>query len=465
MIHDDRKPGRLISGGRLRLRQAAATACLVLCGVLEAAGIASAARPPAISRHDPVIRVLVVLTEAEARDALAEHSAGTPFDRIVRERTIGPEKQRGGYLGRVDMGSLSPAAQEAIRKTPPGRLTPIFPTEGGFGIIQVLTEREAQEEDARLRREPAAQAFLKQGIDAGKRGDLEEAARLLGRAVELNPALVDAHFNLAVALARLGRMDTAIATMQEVLRLQPNDFDAHRLLATWLSGQGRQSEAVAHLERATALDVHSRDAWLKLAQGYEAAGRPQAAVGAYRRVLGLAGPDEVAILEALLRVAIAAPDGPAAVDAARRLRPLRPGHEGFLTLADALMLNGEVEAAVREYRMAVGLAPTSARAQAGLAAAQAALGRIESEAKELLQTIEREPNNPAHYQKLSTLYERAGRLDLAIVALRDGAAAATTAPKATQVEIADRLSGLYDRAGMRQDAARERARAEALRSP
>ena len=37
------------------------------------------------------------------------------------------------------------------------------------------------------------------------------------------------------------------------------------------------------------------------------------------------------------------------------------------------MLNGEVDAAVREYRMAVGLAPKSARAHAGLAAALAAL--------------------------------------------------------------------------------------------
>jgi tetratricopeptide (TPR) repeat protein len=129
------------------------------------------------------------------------------------------------------------------------------------------------------------------------------------------------------------------------------------------------------------------------------------------------------------------------------------------------MLNGEVEAAAREYRMAVGLAPTSDRARAGLATALAALGQIEAEANQLLQTIKLEPNNPAHYQKLSVLYERAGRLDLAIVALRDGATAATAAPKTTQIEIADRLTALYDRAGMRHEAARERARAQALRSP
>jgi DNA-binding SARP family transcriptional activator len=129
------------------------------------------------------------------------------------------------------------------------------------------------------------------------------------------------------------------------------------------------------------------------------------------------------------------------------------------------MVNGEVDAAVREYRMAVGLAPKSARAQAGLAAALAALHQTESAAEQLLQSIQLDPTNPVHYQKLSALYERAGRLDMAIVALRDGATAAMTAPRGIQAEIADRLAALYERADMRQDAARERARAQSLRSP
>ena len=443
---------------------AALGCCLTV--VLMATGVfAAATTAPTGPVKNPAIRMLVVRSEAEARDAIAAHSAGLAFGQVVRERSVGPARERGGYLGRVDPASLSPAARAAVTAARPGRLTPVFPTEGGFGIIQVLTDREAREEEERLSREPEALAILKQGTDLGTQGDLEGAVTLLRRAVELNPALADAHFNLAVALARLGRMDEAILAMQEVLRLQPKDFDAHARLGTWLSGQGRHGEAIAHLERAVALEVNSRDAWLKLAQGYEAAGRPQAAVGAYRRVLGLAGRDDAALLEALLRVAMAAPDGPAAVDAARRLRALRPGHEGFLTVADALMLNGEAEAAVREYRMAVGLAPKSARARAGLAAALAALHQTESAAEQLLQSIQLDPTNPMHYQKLSALYERMGRLDMAIVALRDGATAATASPLGIQAEIADRLAALYDRADMRLDAARERARAQSLRSP
>jgi tetratricopeptide (TPR) repeat protein len=408
--------------------------------------------------------MLVVKTEAEAREAVAQHTAGLAFDRIVRERSIGPERERGGYLGRIEIDSLSPMARSAILSTSPGRLTPVFPAEGGFGVFQVLTEREAQEEEDRLCREPEALEALKQGTELGRRGDLEGTVRLLRRAVEANPSLADGHFNLAIAQARLGRLDDAIATMSEVVRLNPQDIDAHLRLGNWLSGQGRHGEAAAHFERAAALDVDSRDAWLGMARTYEAAGRLRAAVAAYRRVLGLAGRDDQALLEALLRVAMAAPDGPAAVEAARRLRTLRPGHEGFLVVGDALLLNGETEAAVREYRMAVGLAPKSSRAHAGLAMALAGQGQTEPAADHLLQAVRLEPTNPEHYRALSALYERMGRLDLAIVALRDGASAARGGPRETQAEIAERLAALYDRIGMDREADQERARATTIRS-
>jgi tetratricopeptide (TPR) repeat protein len=454
--------GPTLDHGRERLRQAAT---LLACALFGAVSVQPLALAQSIPSKNPAIRMIVVRTEAEAKEAIALYTAGVSFDQVVRERSTGPERERGGYLGRVDGASLSPAARAAIRNTRPGRLTPAFPTEGGFGVIQVLTDHEQQEEEARLARAPEALQALKQGTDLGRNGDLDGAVTLLRRAVELNPALVDGHFNLAVALARLGQLDGAITSMREVVRLQPKDVEAHTRLGTWLSSQGRHADAVVHLERAAGLNVNSQDVWLKLAQSYEAAGRPRAAVGAYRRVLGLIDRDDPALLDALLHVAMAAPDGPAAVDAARRLRPTRPGHEGLLGVGDALMLNGEIEAACAEYRMAVALAPTSARAHAGLATALAGVGQAEQAAEHLLQAIRLEPTNYAHYRALSALYERSGRLDLAIVALRDGANVAGEAQRGTQAEIADQLAALYDRADMRREAERERARAKELRSP
>lgn len=465
-MRDERMSTRRVSHAMsLDRRRTVATLGCALVGAILATGLAVAALAPAVPAKHPAIRMLVVRTEAEARDAIALHRTGVPFGQVVRERSIGPERERGGFLGRVDPASLSPTTRAAVRAARPGRLTPVFPTEGGFGVIQVLTDNEAQDEDERLRREPEAARALTRGTDLGTQGDLEGAVPLLRRAVELNPTLVDGHFNLAVALARLGRTDAAITAMREVIRLQPKDAEAHTRIATWLSVQGRHGEAVVHLERAAALDVDSQDAWLKLARGYEAADRPRAAVGAYIRVLGLAGRDDATLLDALFSAAMAAPDGPAAVDAARRLRALRPGHEGFLAVGDALVVNGEFEAAAREYAMAVALAPRGARAHAALAAVLARLGQTEPAVNHLLDAIRLEPTRPEHYQALSALYEERGRLDLAIVALRDGAAAAMDAPRTTQARIADRLAALYERADMRREAEQERARAGALRSP
>ena len=175
---------------------------LVLTGIMAALAVGRSRRGPAPAGapKDPAIRVLVVKTETEAREAVAQFNAGMAFDRIVRERSIGPERERGGYLGRVDPATLSPAARAAVARTRSGRLTPVFPTEGGFGVIQILTDQEEQELETQLRKEPEALALLKEGTDLGKRGDLDRAVPLLQRAVELNPLLADAHFNLAVGL-------------------------------------------------------------------------------------------------------------------------------------------------------------------------------------------------------------------------------------------------------------------------
>jgi tetratricopeptide (TPR) repeat protein len=411
------------------------------------------------------LRMIVVRTQQEARDIAAAFAAGASFEKMAQERSIGLEPERGGYLGRVNPAGLSPEARAAMAKTRPGRLTPVFPTEGGFAVIQVLTDREAQEIEARFRQEADALELLKEGTDLARRGRLEEAVALLQRAVRLSPESVDGHFNLGVALWKLGRVAAAIAAMQEVIRLEPRDFDARIRLGDWLVGQGRHAEAVAHFEQAAAVDMESQETWLKLAQAYEGAGRARAAVGAYRRALGLLGQDDPALLEALLRTAKQTQDGPTAKEAALRLRPFRAGHESFIVVGDALLLNGEFEAAAREYRMAVALSPSSVQALLGLATAHVRLGQPEQAAQHLLVVVRLEPSNAEHFQMLSRLYEGMGRLDLAIVALRDGAAAAQWAPREIRIQIAEHLASLYDRMDMRREAEQERLRAQALRTP
>ena len=411
------------------------------------------------------IRILVVRTETEARAAVADLSAGSAFERLVRERSIGPEKERGGYLGRVSPDSLSPAVRAALAKTPPGRVSPIFPTEDGFALIQVLTSQEEQELEARIRQEPEAKELLKRGTDLGRAGDLEAAEAALRRATELNPDLTDAHYNLAIIYRRRQQPDAAITAMKRVIQLHPEDFDAHLRLGAWLFERGQYGESCGEYERAATLRMDSREAWVGLARSYEAAGRTRAAVGAYRRAIALLDSDDPVLVGGLFRTAMQAQDGPIAVAAARKLKPFRPGHEGFMVLGDALLLNGEVDAAIQEYQKAVALAPSSAAAQAGLGSAYAKAGQADAAVERFLQAMQLDPGNPIYYRVLARLYEGQGRLDLAIVALRDGVVAAGALSRKLESEMADELAALYDRAGMSREAELERLRAKSLQTP
>ena len=427
--------------------------------------LAPAARTPAETPLTPGIRILVVKTEAEARSAVAAFNEGVSFDRLVRERSIGPSAERGGYLGRVDPASLSPEARAALATTRRGRLSAVFRTGVGFAVIQVLTELEEQEVEARARGEREGRELFKQGSDMGARGDLEGAVRLLQRATQLDPNIADAHYNLAIAYGKLKRFDAAIAAMREAVRLRPDDAEAQMHLGGWLSDRGLHAEASQAYERGATLLMDSREAWLKLAQSYDAAGKARAAVAAYQRVLALLGRDDPALVGALFRVAMKAGDGPTAVEAAQKLRAFQSGYQGFLNLGEALLLNGQAEAAVREFQKASALAPSSVKAHGGLASAYARLGQGEAAAESYQRALRLDPKNPELYGRLAHVYEEMGRLDLAIVALRDGVSAADTSPVSLQAELGEQLVALYEKAGMTREAVRERLRLQSLRSP
>src|SRR5262249_43393564 len=71
-----------------------------------------------------------------------------------------------------------------------------------------------------LRQDPQHFAALEAlGVLCGMAGDTEEAAKLLRRAMERNPAAPSAPMNLGLALMQLSRMDEAAAAFETAARL------------------------------------------------------------------------------------------------------------------------------------------------------------------------------------------------------------------------------------------------------
>ncbi len=66
----------------------------------------------------------------------------------------------------------------------------------------------------------------------------------------MKPDYVDAHNNLGVMLASLGRTQEAISHFDASLRIDPNSPDAHVNLGIALSNMpGRTSDAIQHLKQ------------------------------------------------------------------------------------------------------------------------------------------------------------------------------------------------------------------------
>jgi TolB-like protein/DNA-binding winged helix-turn-helix (wHTH) protein/Flp pilus assembly protein TadD len=124
-----------------------------------------------------------------------------------------------------------------------------------------------------------AEAYNKLGMvfiganPAETRPKVISAAR---KALELDPALAEAHVQLADGYQREWRWSDAEAEYKWALQLRPNDAAAHLGLARWLLAEGRSEEAMEWSKRARELDplaVTGTDlAWiLFLARRYDEA--------------------------------------------------------------------------------------------------------------------------------------------------------------------------------------------------
>jgi tetratricopeptide (TPR) repeat protein len=94
----------------------------------------------------------------------------------------------------------------------------------------------------------SARAWLALGNAQGDLDCVEEAESCLRRAIQADPALMEAHASLATMLAEDGRLDAAIAAAEKAVRLQPDHPAAHWALAWPLLLAGDVTRGFAEFE-------------------------------------------------------------------------------------------------------------------------------------------------------------------------------------------------------------------------
>lgn len=95
------------------------------------------------------------------------------------------------------------------------------------------------------------QALLKEGLKLFSDGYDEEAIRLIRKAVEAQPDLVEAYEALGVILSRHDRYDEAIQLMEKVLNLNPEHVLAHTNLSVYYMKLGDKEKAEEEKAKAT----------------------------------------------------------------------------------------------------------------------------------------------------------------------------------------------------------------------
>lgn len=195
-------------------------------------------------------------------------------------------------------------------------------------------------------------------------GNDEQALEPLRRAVELAPELTDARVKLGNAQARRGRFDEAAAQYTEALEARPGDRELRLKRATAWVNLGRFADATRELERLLEQEPLDATAQVRLAEARELAGDPAGAAARYRRALEL----------------------PMEASATARV------HQGF---GDFHRRNGNLDAALEQYRSAVELDPDLGAARRALAGLLGYQGRLEDAARHYAQATTRNPEDEA----------------------------------------------------------------------
>jgi Flp pilus assembly protein TadD len=123
------------------------------------------------------------------------------------------------------------------------------------------------------------------GVTLAHSGNHRGAQSAFNRALNLRPQYPDAHYNLGVELAALGKTDEAIAHYTRALDVRSYDADVHNNLGVALAMQSRFELATSHFRRALDIEPDSVDARGNLGNMFLKQGRYDEAVRHYRRAL------------------------------------------------------------------------------------------------------------------------------------------------------------------------------------
>lgn len=92
--------------------------------------------------------------------------------------------------------------------------------------------------------------WVNKGLSYAKKRDYKEAIGCFTQAIEINPSLPEAHYNLGVCLHDLGEPEAALECFNEAIKLNPREDKAWYNKGTCLDTLGKYDEALTCFDKA-----------------------------------------------------------------------------------------------------------------------------------------------------------------------------------------------------------------------
>ena len=205
------------------------------------------------------------------------------------------------------------------------------------------------------------------GVIALKRNAPAGALEPLQKAVALAPNSAEAHNDLGMALASLGRPGDAIAHFESAIALNPGFATAHNNLGNALKAERRVGDAIRHFKQAIALRPDYPLAEFNLAGALAKQERHDDAVEHYQKALA-GRPDWI---------------------------------EALCGLGFSLHMSDQVEQGLACYERALALDSGYADAHHGLGLAQQTLGHLQESRRAFEKAVELAPGVPGYHRSLA----------------------------------------------------------------
>ncbi len=145
-----------------------------------------------------------------------------------------------------------------------------------------------------IRNHPTAGAWNALGVVYGQHEALDCAIPSFQAALRLQPDLVEARYNLALALIKTGHSQKAMPELQSLIRQKPQFAGPHYALGMVLQSNAQLGAAESEYEAAIHADPHFYASYLSLARLFEAEKRYPKAISSLEQALALKPPQDVA---------------------------------------------------------------------------------------------------------------------------------------------------------------------------